>query len=112
MSTGLWRFPLSTSLVRANVEKLVDTLEECDLQYWWSLYPDLVIWILVIGACCTTGPGRLRASLVKQLEVIAVSKGVIHKDTLVCALKRIIWMDGAYERQLPHLWKEVLRLDE
>jgi hypothetical protein len=112
MSTGLWNFPLSTSLVRRNAHKLVDALEHCDLVSWCSLYSDLVMWILVVGVCCTPSPGQPRMYLLRKLEAVAIEKGVRHEGDLVGALKRFIWMDGAYERHLPLLWKGVITLSE
>ncbi|KAH9203666.1 hypothetical protein DL95DRAFT_418857 [Leptodontidium sp. 2 PMI_412] len=66
MCSGLWEFPLSTSLVCNNAQKLVNTLEQCDINLWCgnALSADLVLWILVIGACCLPNPGKSRTSLV------------------------------------------------
>jgi hypothetical protein len=112
MSTGLWNFPLSTSLVCVNVQRLVDTLEECDLRYWCSIYPDLVLWMSVVGACCTPTPGPLRMDLSIRLEAVVIQTGMRHENDLAGALKRFIWMDGVYERQLSLLLKKVVRLYE
>jgi hypothetical protein len=110
MSTGLWNFPISISLVVANVQRLVDVLEECDLRYWCSTYPDLLLWMLVIGACCTPIPGPLRMDLSIRLEAFAIQKGMRHEDDLKDALKRFIWMDEVYEPQLSLLRKRLVRL--
>jgi hypothetical protein len=112
MSTALWTFPLSTSLVLSNVKRLVDKIEVCNFSYWCSVYPDVVIWILVVGACCTSTPGEMRTALLRPLGVIAFEKGIRHEDDLMKALRRFIWMEGVYESQMPQLWKEVLGLYE
>lgn len=106
MSTGLWHFPLSTSVVRANVKRLVDTLELCDLPCWWSICPDLVIWILVVGACCTPIPGPKRSALLRQLETIAAAMELTNQFDFETTLKRVIWMDGVYQHELRGLWRD------
>lgn len=50
-------------------------------------------------------------SLVGKLQAVVAAQGV-GRDDLVGALKRIIWMDGAYEPGLPQLWEEVMELCE
>lgn len=107
MVTGLWSFPLSTSLVASMAEHLVNVLMESDLCLWRERFSDVFLWILVIGACCTPGEGSRRSLLLGHLAFIAGVRGFVGKGDLLKVLRSFIYMEGAYAVPLAVLWKDI-----
>ena len=107
ISTGLWTFPLSTSLVSSIVGHLVDILVKSDLSFWRERFPDILSWILVIGGCCTSAAGPSRAFLLGHLQFFALVRRFTGKADLVKVMRNFIYMDGAYASTLPGLWDDV-----
>jgi hypothetical protein len=104
MSTGLWNFPLSASLVTSMSGHLADVLKKSDLCLWWKRFPDMLLWILVIEACCTPGEGTRRSFLLGPLKFIASARNFDGTNSLIEGLRRFIYMDGAYSASLARLW--------
>lgn len=108
MSTGLWSFPLSASLVTSMSSHLGDILEKSDLCLWWEQSPDVFLWILVIGTCCTPAEGRRRSFLLGHLNSIASASNFSGTGSIIGGLKRFIYMDGAYSAPLARLWNDMV----
>lgn len=107
INTGLWTFPLSTSLVRSMTGHLVKVLVESDLGSWRARFPDMLLWILVIGTCCTPAEGSRRAFLLGHLNFITTLRGFKSKEDIVKVLRSFIYMDGAYASSLTVLWRDI-----
>ena len=107
ITTGLWTFPLSTSLISSMAGHLGDVLAQSDLSAWMKRFPDILLWILVIGGCCTPDEGPRRSFIVWNLQLIAGVRKFERKEDLVRAMRSFIYMDGAYDASLAILWEDI-----
>ena len=107
INTGLWDFPLSTSLVRSMADQLVNVLMGSDFASWIERFPDILVWILVIGSCCSLGEGSRREFLLGHLQYIATLRGFESKEDIVKAMRSFIYIDGAYSSSMAVLWRDI-----
>jgi hypothetical protein len=109
ISTGLWNFPFSASVVVPPAGHLVEILKQSDLNSWRERFPDILLWVLVVGACCNPAPGLHRTFLLCQLKFISLLRQFDSQEDIVNGLKRFIYMDGVYAEPLSHLWIDVVQ---
>jgi hypothetical protein len=109
MNTGLWNFPVTTGLVITSASHLVEVLASSELGFWREEYTDIFLWMLIVGACCTTNEGTGRAFLVEQLRLIAVARKFKGTQDLVKALANFLYADGVYTIPLACLWKDIFK---
>jgi hypothetical protein len=109
MNTGLWNFPVMTSLVISSASHLVGILASSELEFWREECSDVFLWILIVGACCTPNEGIGRDFLVEQLRLIAVARTFRSTQDLVKALKNFLYADDVYTIPLACLWKDMFK---
>lgn len=110
MSTGLWNFPIRTQLVAFNARNLYSALRHCDLALWRESHRDVLVWILVIGICCTPHQGPERGFLLRELEGLVSARETDSVGDLVRILKGFVFMDGVYTVPLASLWRDLIKL--
>jgi hypothetical protein len=108
ISTGLWTFPLSTSLIASMAVRLFGILQVSEVAVWRARFPEILLWILIIGACCTPMEGPRREFLLNELrEMVRLRNFVVMYD-LVRAMRCFIYIEGAYAEPLARLWEDIL----
>lgn len=88
-------------------DHLVNVLMKSKLHLWRERYPAMLLWILVIDACCTPAEGSRREFLLGHLQFIATLRGFESKGDIVEIMKSFIHMDGAYATSMAVLWKDI-----
>lgn len=87
----------------------MEILKQPDLNLWRERFPDILLWVLVVGGYCNLASGLHRTFLLRQLKFISLLRQFNSQEDIVNGLRRFIYMDRVYAEPLSHLWIDVVQ---
>jgi len=81
----------------------VEILKRSGLNSWRERFPDILLWVLLVGDCCNPVPGLHQTFLIRQLKFVSLLRQFDSQEDIVNGLRRFIYMDGVYAEPLSHL---------
>lgn len=109
MDSGTWQWNTTSTLVCSQCSNIANLLQSSDLRRYQETCPDLLSWILVVGACSSHQATSYRSFFISQLKVFTSSGFIRSEQEIENILKKFIYIDKSYTMCISLLWKDIMR---